>query len=44
MYDGTTDYRWVNGKKSANEEFIEVAKREAQRRVLGEDVIVSARE
>ncbi|WP_340818993.1 dicarboxylate/amino acid:cation symporter [Methanolobus sp. WCC4] len=33
--------KWVSGKKTANEEFIEVANREAQRRVLGEDVIVN---
>ncbi|WP_321429175.1 dicarboxylate/amino acid:cation symporter [uncultured Methanolobus sp.] len=32
--------KWVAGKKTANEEFIEVAKREAQRRVHDEDVIV----
>lgn len=36
--------KWVDGKKSANEEFIEVAKREAQRRVLGEDVIITKQE
>lgn len=32
--------KWVAGKKTTNEEFIEVAKREAQRRVHDEDVIV----
>jgi Na+/H+-dicarboxylate symporter len=32
--------KWVAGKKTANEEFIEMAKREAQRRVHDEDVIV----
>lgn len=36
--------KWVNGKKTANDEFIEVAKHEAQRRVHGEDVIVTATE
>lgn len=36
--------KWVDGRKSANEEFIEVAKREAQRRVLGEDVIITTQE
>ncbi|WP_292468995.1 dicarboxylate/amino acid:cation symporter [Methanolobus sp.] len=36
--------KWVSGKKTANEEFIEVAKREAKRRVLNEDVIVTAPE
>ncbi|SFM14076.1 Na+/H+-dicarboxylate symporter [Methanolobus profundi] len=33
--------KWVSGKKTANEEFIEVANREAHRRVHGEDVIVT---
>jgi Na+/H+-dicarboxylate symporter len=32
--------KWVTGKKTANEEFIEVANQEAQRRVHDEDVIV----
>jgi Na+/H+-dicarboxylate symporter len=36
--------KWVSGKKTANEEFIEVAKREAKRRVLNEDVIVTVPE
>ena len=34
--------KWVAGKKTATEEFIEVAKHEAQRRVIDEDVIVTA--
>ncbi|WMW22260.1 dicarboxylate/amino acid:cation symporter [Methanolobus mangrovi] len=36
--------KWVSGKKTANEEFIEVAKHEAQRRALGEDVIITTQE
>jgi Na+/H+-dicarboxylate symporters len=36
--------KWVRGKKTANEEFIEVAKHEAQRRALDEDVIVTTHE
>jgi Na+/H+-dicarboxylate symporter len=33
--------KWVSGRKSTTDEFIEVAKHEAQRRVIGEDVIIS---
>lgn len=36
--------KWVAGRKTAKEEFIEVARQEAQRRVYDEDVIVSAPE
>ncbi|WP_319508391.1 dicarboxylate/amino acid:cation symporter [uncultured Methanolobus sp.] len=36
--------KWVRSKKTAKEEFIEVAKHEAQRRALDEDVIVTIHE
>ncbi|WP_242492574.1 dicarboxylate/amino acid:cation symporter [Methanolobus psychrotolerans] len=36
--------KWVSGKKSSSEEFIEMAKHEAQRRALDEDVIITAHE